>query len=153
MKSKLESKRQEEELRKISVELRLLEQTAETLQSRLNMINAVTTDLTYASTTLASLEKEKENAELLVPIGGTSYIRARLDNPDKIIVGIGAGVSVEKTREEAKDIIKKRLEDLEKTRTSMQQQFVKVADKINEDREKFETLIATLREGKTPKNV
>lgn len=117
------------------------------------MINAVTTDLTYASTTLASLEKEKENAELLVPIGGTSYIRARLDNPDKIIVGIGAGVSVEKTREEAKDIIKKRLEDLEKTRMSMQQQFVKVADKINEDREKFETLIATLREGKTPKNV
>lgn len=149
----MESKRQEEELRKISVELRLLEQTAETLQSRLNMINAVTTDLTYASTTLASLEKEKENAELLVPIGGTSYIRARLDNPDKIIVGIGAGVSVEKTREEAKDIIKKRLEDLEKTRMSMQQQFVKVADKINVDREKFETLIATLREGKTPKNV
>ena len=148
----MESK-SEEELRKISVELRLLEQTAETLQSRLNMINAVATDLTYASATLETLEKEKENAELLVPIGGTSHIRARLDNPDKIIVGIGAGVSVEKTREEAKDIIKKRLEDLEKTRMSMQQQFVKVADKINEDREKFETLMAALREGKTPKNV
>jgi prefoldin alpha subunit len=148
----LESK-SEEELRKISVELRLLEQTAETLQSRLNMINAVATDLTYASVTLETLDKEKENAELLVPIGGTSYIRARLDNPDKIIVRIGADVSVEKTREEAKDIIKKRLGDLEKTRMSMQQQFVKVADKINEDREKFETLMAALREGKTPKNV
>lgn len=148
----MESK-SEEELRKISVELRLLEQTAETLQSRLNMINAVATDLTYASVTLETLDKEKENAELLVPIGGTSYIRARLDNPDKIIVRIGADVSVEKTREEAKDIIKKRLGDLEKTRMSMQQQFVKVADKINEDREKFETLMAALREGKTPKNV
>jgi len=149
----LESKSEEEEVRKISVELRFLEQTAEALQSRLNMVNAVATDLTYASTTLESLEKEEKNAELLVPIGGTSYIGARLDNPDKIIVGIGAGVSVEKTRQEAKDIIKKRLEDLEKTRMSMQQQFVKVANKINEDREKFETLIAALREGKTPKNV
>ena len=148
----MESK-SEQELRKIGVELRLLEQTAETLQSRLNMINAVATDLTYASATLETLDKEKENAELLVPIGGTSYIRARLDNPDKIIVRIGADVSVEKTREEAKDIIKKRLGDLEKTRMSMQQQFVKVADKINEDREKFETLMAALREGKTPKNV
>jgi prefoldin alpha subunit len=97
----LESK-SEEELRKISVELRLLEQTAETLQSRLNMINAVATDLTYASVTLETLDKEKENAELLVPIGGTSYIRARLDNPDKIIVRIGADVSVEKTRESKK---------------------------------------------------
>ena len=148
----MESK-SEQELRKIGVELRLLEQTAETLQSRLNMINAVATDLTYASATLETLDKEKENAELLVPIGGTSYFRARLDNPDKIIVRIGADVSVEKTREEAKDIIKKRLGDLEKTRMSMQQQFVKVADKINEDREKFETLMAALREGKTPKNV
>lgn len=149
----MESKSEQEELRRLSVELRYLEQTAEALQSRLNMINAVGTDLTYASTTLESLEKEKENLELLVPIGGTSYIRARLDNPDKIIVGIGAGVSVEKTRQEAKDIIKKRLEDLEKTRMSMQQQFVKVADKMNEDRERFETLMAALREGKTPKNV
>lgn len=143
----------EEELRKISVELRMLEQTAEALQSRLNMIHAVATDLTYASTALESLDKEKENTELLVPIGGTSYIRARLDNPDKVIVGMGAGVSVEKTREEAKGIIKKRLEDLDKTRASMQQQFARVAEKINEDRDKFEALVAAVREGKASTNV
>jgi len=143
----------EEELRRISVELRMLEQTAEALQSRLNMINAVATDLTYASTTLQSLDKETENAEVLVPIGGTSYIRARLDSPDRVIVGMGAGVSVEKTRQEAKDIIKKRLEDLDKTRTSMQQQFAQVAGKINEDRDKFEALVAALREGKASTNV
>ena len=143
----------EEEIRKISVELRMLEQTAEALQSRLSMLNAVTQDLTYANMTLESLEKEKENSELLVPIGGTSYIRARLDNPDKIIVGIGAGVSVEKTRQEAKDVIKKRLEDLEKARTSTQQQFAQVAERINEDRERFEDLAATVRGEKSSQNV
>jgi prefoldin alpha subunit len=143
----------EEELRKISVELRFLEQTAEALQNRINMINAVGTDLSYAGTTLESLEKEKESSELLVPIGGTSYIMAKLDNPDKIIVGIGAGVSVEKTRQEAKDIIKKRLEDLGKTRLSMQQQFTQVAQKINDDREKLDTIVAAMREGKAPSNV
>lgn len=143
----------EEEIRKISVELRFLEQTAEALQSRLSMLNAVTQDLTYANMTLDSLEKEKENSELLVPIGGTSYIRAKLDNPDNIIVGIGAGVSVEKTRQEAKELIKKRLEDLEKARTSTQQQFVQVAGKINEDRERFEELAATVRGEKASQNV
>lgn len=143
----------EEELRKIGVELRFLEQTAEALQNRINMINAVGTDLSYASATLESLEKEKENSELLVPIGGTSYIMAKLDNPDKIIVGIGAGVSLEKTRQEARDIIKKRLEDLDKTRLSMQQQFTQVAQKINEDREKLDALVATMREGKASSNV
>ena len=138
----------EEELRRLTVEMRLLEQTAEALQSRANMINAVTTDLSYARMTLEGLEKESEKSELLVPIGGTSYVRARLENPDKIIVGMGAGVSVEKTREEAKEIIKKRLEDLEKTRTSIQQQFTQVAEKINMDREKADALVAAMREGK-----
>jgi prefoldin alpha subunit len=138
----------EEELRRLTVEMRLLEQTAEELQSRANMINAVTTDLSLARMTLEGLEKESEKSELLVPIGGTSYVRARLENPDNIIVGMGAGVSVEKTREEAKEIIKKRLEDLEKTRASIQQQFAQVAEKINQDREKADALVATMREGK-----
>jgi len=139
----------DEELRKLSVELRMLEQTAETLQSRLSMINAVATDLTYANMALENLDKEKENAELLVPIGGTSYIRAKLDNPDRIIVGLGAGVSAEKTRQEAKEIIKKRLEDLGKNQQATQQQFVQIAERINLDRERFETMAAAMREGKT----
>jgi prefoldin alpha subunit len=143
----------EEELRKLSVEMRFYEQTAETVQSRLNMLNAVITDLTYATMTLEGLEKEKENAELLVPIGGNSYTKAKLANPDKLIVGIGAGVSVEKTLPETKETIKKRLEELEKTRMSLQQQFAQVVDKINEDRRKFESLVAELREGKAPENV
>ena len=143
----------EQEIRKISLELRLLEQTAEALQSRLNMLNAVTTDLTYATMALESLEKERENSELLVPIGGTSYIRTKLDNSDKIIVGIGAGVSVEKTRQEAKDIIKKRLEDLEKARTATQQQLGKIVQEISVDRERFETLAANVRGEKTSTNV
>lgn len=148
----MESKR-EEELRKLSVELRFLEQTAEAIQSRINMVNAVMTDLTYASMALEGLEKEKENSELLVPIGGNSYIKAKLENPDKIIVGMGAGVSVEKTLQEAKDILKNRLENLEKTRTSLQRQLAQAAEKISEDREKFENLVAELRQEKTPNNV
>jgi prefoldin alpha subunit len=143
----------EEEFRRLNMELRLLEQTAETLQSRMNMINAAATDLRYAQTTLEGLDKENEKSELLVPVGGTSYIRARLDNPNQVIVGMGAGVSVEKTREEAKGIIKKRLDDLEKARASVQQQFAQVAEKINQDREKAEALVAAAREGKTQQDV
>ncbi|MEM2987820.1 MAG: prefoldin subunit alpha [Candidatus Bathyarchaeia archaeon] len=143
----------EEELRRLSVEIRILEQTAEALQSRISMINAVITDLTYASMTLEGLEKQKENAELLVPIGGNSYVKAKLETPDKVTVGIGAGVSVEKTLQEAKEIIRKRLEDLEKSRTSLQQQFSQVVDRINEDRERFEELAAQLRKETPSRNV
>ena len=143
----------EEEFRRLNMELRLLEQTAEALQSRMKMINSAVADLTYAQMTLGGLEKENEKSELLVPIGGTSYIRAKLDNPDKIIVGMGAGVSVEKTRQEAKEIIKKRQQDLDKAKTSVQQQFAQVAEKINQDRERIEALVTAAREGKTQQDV
>jgi len=143
----------EETLRKLSVEMRFLEQTAEAIQSRINMINAVITDLTYANMTLEGLEKEKENSELMVPIGGNSYIKARLANPNQVIVGMGAGISVEKTLQEAKDIIKNRLENLEKSKANLQQQLAQVAEKMNEDKEKFDRLMTELREGKKPKNV
>jgi prefoldin alpha subunit len=139
----------EEELRRLSVELRFLEQTAEEVQSRINMVNAMITDLTYASMTLEGTEKEKENSELFVPIGSNSYIKAKLENPDKIIVGMGAGVSIEKTLPEAKEIIKKRIENLDKTRTSLQQQLAQVTDRISGDREKFENMVAELRGEKT----
>lgn len=142
----------EEELRKLSVEIRFLEQTAEAAQSRINVINAVITDLNYANMALEGLEKEKENAELLVPIGGNSYIRAKLDSPDKLIVGMGAGVSAERTFQESKEIVKKRLENLEKTRDSLQQQLSQVAERLGADRERFDSLVAELREGKASKD-
>ncbi len=143
----------EEELQKLSIEMRLLEQTAEALQSRMTMVNTAANDLLYAQATLEGLEKEAEKSEILVPIGGTSYIRAKLDNIDQVIVGMGAGVSVEKTREEAKEIIKKRLEDLDKTRKSIQQQYTQVAERINLDRERAEALIAAAKERKSQENV
>ena len=138
----------EDELRRLSVEMRYLEQTAEALQQRIGMVNAAITDLTYANATLDGIEKEKENAEMLVPIGGSSYVKVKLTDSNKIIVGMGAGVSVEKTLAEAKVTLKERLDDLEKTMNSAQQQFSQIAERINTGRGRLETLLAGAREGK-----
>jgi prefoldin alpha subunit len=137
----------EEELNRLSVEMRYLEQTAETLQQRIGMINAAITDLSYANLTLESMEKEKENAELLVPIGGGSYIKVKLASSDTVIVGMGAGVSVEKTLPEAKAIVKERLDELERTMNSAQQQFAQIAQRINAGRSQLQSLLAKVRQG------
>jgi len=137
----------EQEIRKLNMELRYFEQTAEALQQRLSMLNAAMTDLTYANMTLESIEKEKESAEMMVPIGGSSYINVKLANPDKVVVGMGSGVSVEKTLPEAKDLMKQRLDDLEKTRTQAQQQLSQVIERINQGRTRMESMLSTIRQG------
>ena len=143
----------EEEVRKLSIELRYFEQTAETLQQRVSMLNAAITDLSYATETLDNIEKEKENAEMLVPIGGGNYASVKLANPDKVVVGMGAGVSIEKTLPEAKTIVKERLEELQKTQVSAQQQLIQIAERINQDRNRMENLLAGMREGQQQPHV
>lgn len=145
--------REEQELRSLSVQLRIHEQNAENIQTNMNMINSIIADLSYANMALEGLETEKEDSEILVTVGGNSYIRAKLVSPDKVIVGMGAGVSVEKTLPEAKEILKKRLENLDKNRQMLQQQLAQVAQRMNDDRERFEGLLGKLREGKPAKDV
>ncbi|MEM2093191.1 MAG: prefoldin subunit alpha [Candidatus Bathyarchaeia archaeon] len=148
------SSKVEDELRRLSVEIRFLEQTAEALSSRINMVNAAIADLTYAMMTMEGLEKQKGSMEILVPIGGNSYINAKIESVDKVTIGIGAGVSVEKSLQEAKEMINRRLEELEKSKDSLQQQLSQVAEKINEDRERFEELAAKITAKEHPsKNV
>jgi prefoldin alpha subunit len=138
----------DEELRRLSMEMRYLEQTADALQQRISMVNAAITDISYANMTLDGIEKEKENTELLVPIGGSSYMKVKLADANKVIIGVGTGVSVEKTLAEAKATLKERLDELEKTMNAAQQQFTQVAERINSGRSRLESLLANAREGK-----
>jgi prefoldin alpha subunit len=142
-----QSSRAEEELRRLSMEMRYLEQTADALQQRISMVNAALTDINYANMTLDGIEKEKESSEMLVPIGGSSYIKVKLADTNKVIIGLGSNVSVEKTLPEAKATLKERLDELEKTMNSAQQQLSQVAERINSGRSRLESLLAT-REGK-----
>jgi len=75
-------------------------------------------------------------------------MKVKLASPDKVIVGLGAGISVEKTLTEAKTTLKERLDDLEKTMNSAQQQFSQVAERINSGRNRLDSLLAAVREGK-----
>ena len=137
----------EEELRKLSIEMRYLEQTADALQQRISLVNSALTDISYANMSLDGIEKEKDNSELLVPIGGSSYVKAKIADTNKVIIGLGSGVSVEKTLPEAKVMLKERQDELEKTLNSAQQQFTQVAERINSGRSRLETLLGA-REGK-----
>jgi len=138
------SSEDQETFRRLVVELRILEGTAETLQARLNLVSAALTELSYARMTLEGVEKEQPDAPLFVPIGGGSYVKAKLESSDKVIVGMGAGVSIEKTMVEAKTTVQNRIGELEKTRVSLQQQLVQVVGRIQDDRAKLDDLTAKL---------
>ncbi|MGB9135439.1 MAG: prefoldin subunit alpha [Candidatus Bathyarchaeia archaeon] len=128
----------EETFRRLLTELRLLEGTTEALQNRTSLVNAAMTELAFASATIEGLGKEKVGAPLLVPIGGGSFIKAEAATTDTLVVGMGAGVSVEKPREEAKQIVDKRIAELEKSMTALQQQLGQVMERMRANRQQLD---------------
>jgi prefoldin alpha subunit len=130
----------QQEARNLITELRILESTAETLQTRINYVNAFLNELLSANMALTGLEKEEKNTSLLVPIGGGSYVRAKLEDVEKVVYGVGAGVSIEKTIEEAKEGMAQRISELEKTNVSLKQQITQIYKRIQEGQVKFQEL-------------
>jgi len=135
------------------VEARYLEETAKEIQSRVNMTNAAITELRISSMTLDGLEKEKKGSQLFVPIGGGSYVKAKLVTAKKVVVGIGADVAVERTFKETKEELEVRIAELEKTREALGQQFNQVVERMQENRGKMEEVTAKLREGEKQSGV
>jgi len=135
----------EEEVRRLIVELRILEGTVETLQSRMNFLSAAFAELNVANSTLEGLEEEEAEAPLFVPIGGGSYVKARLGDVDTVVYGVGAGVAIEKSLKEAKEGIASRISELEKSIRSVDQQHAQVFRRIQEDQARLQDLTAEAR--------
>lgn len=138
------SNEDQETFRRLAVELRMLEGTADAIQARLNLVGAALTELNFARITLEGVEKETPDASLFVPIGGGSFVKAKIESTDRVIVGMGAGVSIEKTMTEAKATVQNRISEFEKTRVSLQQQLVQVVGRIQENRSRLDDLAAKL---------
>ncbi len=111
------------------------------------MTNAAINELRVSSMTLDGLEKEKKGAQLFVPIGGGSYVKAKLETTENIVVGIGADVAVERSLKETKVEFEARIDELEKTREALGQQLNQVVGRMQENRSTMEEVTAKLREG------
>ena len=130
----------------MALESRYLEETVNEIQQRINMTNAALTELKVSSLTLEGIEKEKKGTELFVPIGGGSYVKAKLETSKKVIVGVGADVAVEKSVKEAKEELETRIAELEKTREGLGQQLNQIYGRMQQNRTMMEEVTAKLRQ-------
>ena len=131
----------DEDFQKSLVQLRVYEGSARALQARLEIVNAALNEFSLASTTLEGVKTQKTDEDALIPVGGGSYVRVRLSDISKIVMGVGAGVAVEKPIEDSVSEIKERIADLDKARTSLQEQLSQALFRIEENRERLGELV------------
>jgi len=98
--------------------LALIEQYKEqlnNLEMQSSYIQSAILDYNKAKITLENLKKTEKEKDVLVPIGGSTFINANLKNPSNVLFDIGAGVIVEKKADDAIKKIDKKIEELQKT--------------------------------------
>ncbi len=103
---------------------------AEAISQQMNMLKMTIKDLETALITIIALKDEPAGKGTLVPIGFGSFVNATLTNPDKVVIGIGAGVSVEKKTDDARVFLEKRKEELTKYFEQMNNVMVKLAGEM-----------------------
>jgi len=122
---------EEEILRRLLTELKVLEGSVNIIQSRLNIVDAALADLATANLSLEGVKNNSSGSEILVPVGGGSFIRAKLSDVEKVIIGVGAGVCIDKKLEESLEDLKNRQDELEKARNSLEQQLNQTINNLN----------------------
>jgi prefoldin alpha subunit len=65
-----------------------------------------------ATQTLTSLINAKEGDEIMVPVGASSFVTAKVTSAPKAVVGVGNKVSVEKSLDDAVEYMKSNLAEI-----------------------------------------
>jgi prefoldin alpha subunit len=138
----------EDPLRSLVVELQYLEGAAQAMQQRISLIDAAITEMQVANSTMEGLKSESIGVDVLVPVGGGSYIRAKIGDNERLIVGIGADVAIEKSLSEAIESYTARIAELQKARSTLERQIEQVLARIEKGRQELQKL-AKEAEGKS----
>jgi len=131
----------DEEVNRLVAEVQLLEATINALNSRLELTEAALNESRMALETLKAIKDAKKGDSILVPIGADSYIFAKVDSTEKVIVGVGANVRVEKSIESSIEMVDQRINRLEQIRKALEQQLLQASQRLGEARERLERLI------------
>lgn len=118
--------------RELAINIQLLQEQAKILASNVEMLTMYLQELATSKVTLEGIKDLKKGDEILVPIGASSFIRARIDDTETIITGVGANVSVDRTTEEAVKNLEERIAATEEKIKENQENYMKVAAKLEE---------------------
>ncbi len=106
------------ELQEKILTYRILESRLDALLKQREMMASKMIEIQNTLGSMDEIEKCKE--EVIFPIGAEAYVFGKVADKKKLMVDIGAGVILEKTVEETKEILNKRKNDIENALNSMQ---------------------------------
>lgn len=134
-----------DELNKMAVQIKFLEEQIEKLQSQLQLIETSVVNLENTNMTIENLKTIDEGEDILIPVGNFSLIKGKLAEKT-VIINLGSDTYADVTIERAKESIDSRLDDLKKTEQAITGRLQQFISQMNELRPRFQDLYTQLQQ-------
>jgi len=134
------------------------EEKLQALVGQMNVIEAYMNDIASKETAVGRLMEEgrsaidairnvsnTDQAQTLMPIGIGVYMHASVAPADKLLISIGSGVAVEKSREDAIGYVESRVKELEVALRSMFAQKQELESRMEQTRAEVNAMAQKLR--------
>lgn len=109
---------------------REFQKRAEMVQQQIGMVQISIEDCNRALNTVEEISNVSEGSEMMFPVGSGSFVYATISHVDKIVVDVGAGISVERPVADAKDILQRRKERLTTALDNMNNALLQISQQM-----------------------
>ena len=96
---------QQKLLQRLYTEQQMTESNLGLMQQRLEAIQVYLTNYRSGFMVLEEIEKKEEGEEMLINVGGSIFVEAKLVNPDMVTRGLGSGIRIEQSVAAAKEVV------------------------------------------------
>jgi prefoldin alpha subunit len=134
-------KSQQEKLQDLLAQIGGYRELIRILQQQISNLGGTRSELSMTLEFLKNLNQLKPDTEILVPVGSGAMIKAKISGIDRVLVEIGSGVVVEKTPNEAIQIIEGRMKDVDEVIARIQKDITSIQEKIEALRPEAEQLM------------
>jgi len=118
----------EQNAQKKLVLYQMLNNKAEVLAKRREMLLGKLIELQSTLNSVQEIDKKTE--DMYMPIGSSVYLNASVKNADKMIVGIGADIALEKDLKETKDMLDDRTKIIQDGIGTLEEEMLKIGKQM-----------------------
>jgi len=123
----------EEDITKNLTLIEYYKQQLESIDLQLQYLQSTLMEYQRAKLTVEQLSGLDANSEILIPVGGGAFVNGSLKNTSNVLIGVGAGIVIEKPVSDALNKLDERIKRIQENLEKMAQ----LGQKIQSDAEEL----------------
>lgn len=141
---------QQKLLQRIYTEQQMTESNLGLMQQRIEAIQVYLTNYRSGLMVLEEIEKKEEGEEMLINVGGSIFVEAKLTNQDKVTRGLGSGIRIEQSVKDAKEVVSDAVEKLEQQYEKLVQDYQNLLQRASILNAQLQQLAAKIQNTQSP---